>query len=424
MNSIYNRLLKLLLTPNLLFLLIIFCTFAGKAKATLQTNLIKEQNNTIADIIRYPNTTVVETSAKQVIIIDFLSGKILLGKNAYERMIPSSMTKIMTSYLIEDKIQQGDVTFDSQFVVSEKAWKMGGSKSFMPLGALVNLKDILYGIIIQSGNDACIVAAEGLSGSEENFVDSMNQKATEIGMRDTHFMNASGWPEENHYSTVYDLALLGRVLIKNHSEFYPIYSEKYFTFGKDQKGKAITQGNRNPLLYKNLGCDGIKTGHTDQGGFGMAASFIDNSRRYIMVINGLTSMKQRAAESLTLLHWVKQNFTTKKIYNKGDVVGEAEVWLGVEDKVTIIVADEVNVLVTRSGLDKIESKINFNSPISAPIKAGAIVGKLRVITNDDTQEIALLAKESIEKVGFFKQIWRYLHAVIYKTLGKIKSIML
>ncbi|CAF0890217.1 unnamed protein product, partial [Didymodactylos carnosus] len=356
--------------------------------------------------------------------MDFLSGKILLEKNAYERMIPSSMTKIMTSYLIEEKIQKGEVAFDTQFEVSEKAWRMGGSKTFMPLGELVNLKDILYGIIIQSGNDACIVAAEGLAGSEENFVDIMNKKAAEVGMRSTHFMNASGWPEENHYSTVYDIALLGQLLIKNHSEFYPIYSEKYFTFGKAQQGVAITQGNRNPLLYKDLGCDGIKTGHTDKGGFGLAASFVDDARRYIMVINGLSSMQKRAEESLALLHWVKQNFTTKKIYNKGAEIGEAEVWLGVEDKVKLIVVDDVSALVTRLGPNKIESKMNFTSPIPAPIKAGEVIGKLIVVINDDTQEIALLAKDSVEKVGFLKQIWYYLKVAINKALNTIKTDLL
>ncbi|WP_341763491.1 D-alanyl-D-alanine carboxypeptidase family protein [Candidatus Tisiphia endosymbiont of Beris chalybata] len=404
--------------------LIIFVIFETKAFASLKDPLIKEQNNNIiSNIIRYPNTSAIETRAKQVIIMDFLSGKILLEKNAYERMIPSSMTKIMTSYLIEDKIQKGEVTFDSQFVVSEKAWRMGGSKSFMPLGELVNLKDILYGIIIQSGNDACVVAAEGLAGSEENFVDSMNKKASEVGMNSTHFMNASGWPEENHYSTVYDIAVLGRLLIQNHSEFYPIYSEKYFTFGKDQKGRAITQGNRNPLLYKDLGCDGIKTGHTDQGGFGMVASFVDNARRYIMVINGLSSMQKRAEESLALLHWVKQNFTTKKIYNKGDEIGEAEVWLGVSEKVKIIVAEDVSALVTRLGAHKIESTTNFTSPIPAPIKAGEVIGKLKVVTNEDIQEIDLLAKDPVEKVGFLKQIWCYFNAATHKILNKIKSII-
>lgn len=239
--------------------------------------------------------------------MDYSTGKILLEKNAHEQMPPSSMTKIMTSYLIEEKLKKEEVSPASEFIVSEKAWRMGGSKSFMPLGEKVRLDDILRGIIIQSGNDACIVAAEGLYGSEEIFVDAMNAKAQEIGMNNTHFVNSNGWPAENPYSTAYDLALLARLLITTHPEFYSIYSEKNFTFGKDQKGNLITQGNRNPLLYKDIGCDGVKTGYTDDGGYGIVASFIDNNRRYIMVINGLGSMKERANEALKIVYWLKQN---------------------------------------------------------------------------------------------------------------------
>ncbi len=402
----------------LVFLLIMSCIFTTIAATTqeikLPQNDITPQKDRAENIIRSPNTTIITPTAKQVIIMDFLTGKVLLEKNAYERMIPSSMTKMMTSYLIEDKIQKGEVTFSTEFLVSEKAWRMGGSKTFMPLGKVVSLKDVLYGIIIQSGNDACVVASEGLAGSEENFVADMNQKAAEIGMKDTHFMNASGWPVENHYSTVYDLALLGLTLIKNHPEFYPIYSEKYFTFGKDQKGRPITQGNRNPLLYKDLGCDGIKTGHTEDGGFGVAASFVDNGRRYLMVINGLSSMKKRAEEALMLLQWVKQNFTTKKLYNKGDEVGEMAVWLGMPDKVKLVVAEDVVVLVTRLGSDKIETKMDLVPSVSAPIKAGQLLGKMRIISENNTQEVALLAQESSAKVGFWKRIGRYLKVFIHQ----------
>lgn len=406
MHSLY----RFLPSNLLLFLLIICCTLLVTAAAT--PAIEPQKQDMIGNVVRYPNTTQIIPTAKQVIIMDFLTEKILLEKNAYERMIPSSMTKMMTSYLIEDKIQKGSVTFSTQFVVSEKAWRMGGSKTFMPLGELVSLKDILYGIIIQSGNDACIVASEGLSGSEENFVEEMNQKSVELGMKDTHFMNSSGWPVGNHYSTVYDLALLGKSLIKDHPEFYPIYSEKYFTFGKDQKGKSITQGNRNPLLYKDLGCDGIKTGHTEEGGFGITASFVDSGRRYIMVINGLTSMKKRAEESLMLVQWVKQNFITKKLHNKGDEVGEIVVQLGVQDKVKIIVGEDVLVLATRLEKSKIEVKMDLAPSIAAPVKAGQIVGKMQIITEDDTQEVALLAKESIAKVGFWQRIGRYFKALI------------
>lgn len=263
MNKIYKiSIFTLYLILIHYFLISAIVSVQAESHTKTVTSITEENNN----IIRHPDTNAITLEAKQAIVIDYVTGKVLLEKDAYERMIPSSMTKIMTSYLIEEKIQKSEVSFDSNFIVSEKAWRMGGSKSFMPLGEMVRLEDILSGIIIQSGNDACIVAAEGLYGTEENFVEAMNLQTQKIGMKGTHFVNASGWPAENHYSTAYDLAILSRTLIKNHPEFYHIYSKKYFTFGKDQKGQPITQGNRNLLLYKDIGCDGIKTGYTDDGG--------------------------------------------------------------------------------------------------------------------------------------------------------------
>jgi len=386
--------------------------FAAKKKQNVKKlENVKEENLVVEDIniTRYPGSTAISLKAKQVIIIDYSTGKVLLEKNAHEQMAPSSMTKMMTSYIIEEKIKKGEVSLDSTFLVSEKAWRIGGSKSFMPLGEEVRLEDILRGIIIQSGNDACVVAAEGLHGSEEEFVEVMNSKAQEIGMKNTHFTNSNGWPAENHYSTAYDLALLGAWLIKTHPEFYPIYSEKNFTFGKDQKGNAITQGNRNPLLYKDLGCDGIKTGYTDEGGYGIVASFIDKDRRYIMVINGLNSMKERAEESAKLVHWVKQNFVNKKFYSKGDVVDEVSVWLGVKDKVQLEVADDVFGLSVRSEQkNNVDIKKDIPASLPAPLKAGDVVGKMIITVDSEKYEVALVVKESIEKVGFFKQIILYI----------------
>ena len=385
--------------------------FASKKKQNVKKLENVKEENLVEDIniTRYPGSTAISLKAKQVIIIDYSTGKVLLEKNAHEQMAPSSMTKMMTSYIIEEKIKKGEVSLDSTFLVSEKAWRIGGSKSFMPLGEEVRLEDILRGIIIQSGNDACVVAAEGLHGSEEEFVEVMNSKAQEIGMKNTHFTNSNGWPAENHYSTAYDLALLGAWLIKTHPEFYPIYSEKNFTFGKDQKGNAITQGNRNPLLYKDLGCDGIKTGYTDEGGYGIVASFIDKDRRYIMVINGLNSMKERAEESAKLVHWVKQNFVNKKFYSKGDVVDEVSVWLGVKDKVQLEVADDVFGLSVRSEQkNNVDIKKDIPASLPAPLKAGDLVGKMIITVDNEKYEVALVVKESIGKVGFFKQIILYI----------------
>jgi len=385
--------------------------FSAKKKQNLKKSEETKEEKLVEDIniTRYPGSSAIALKARQAIVIDYSTGKVLLEKNAHEQMAPSSMTKMMTSYIIEEKLKKGEVSLDSTFLVSEKAWRIGGSKSFMPLGEQVRLEDILRGIIIQSGNDACVVAAEGLYGSEEEFVDIMNSKAQEIGMKNTHFANSNGWPAENHYSTAYDLALLGSWLIKTHPEFYPIYSEKNFTFGKDQKGNPITQGNRNPLLYKDLGCDGIKTGYTDEGGYGIVASFIDKDRRYIMVINGLSSMKERAEESAKLVYWVKQNFVNKKFYSKGDVIDEVPVWLGVKDKAQLEVAEDVFGLSVRSEQkNNINIKKDIPSSLPAPLRVGDVAGKMILTIDNEEHEVPLIVKESIEKVGFFKQIILYI----------------
>jgi D-alanyl-D-alanine carboxypeptidase (penicillin-binding protein 5/6) len=393
-----------------IFVLFILSPFIARAESSPTKIASSNEGGTIEDnsFERYPGTTELSMKSKQAIIMDYATSKILLEKNAKEQMIPSSMTKMLTSYLIEDKISKKEASFDSSYIVSEKAWRMGGTKSFMPLGEMVRLEDILRGIIIQSGNDACIVAAEGLYGSEENFADAMNLKAQELGMKDTHFVNSSGWPAENHYSTAYDLALLGIALIRDHQEFYHIYSEKVFTFGKDRKGAPITQGNRNPLLYKDVNCDGIKTGATDKGGYGMVASCVDNGRRYVIVINGLNSMQERSNEALTLLSWVKQNFINKRFYSKGEVIAEVPVWLGVKDKVRLLIAEDASILIPRSRQNNIELKKELPLSISAPLKAGDVVGKVLITNGNDVYEVALITEEHIEKVGIFKQAARYI----------------
>ena len=395
-----------------------FLSLPSESVAKKHVNLKKEiVVSEDATIIKHPRTTFIALKSKQAIVVDFDSADILLEKNATERMVPSSMTKMMTSYLIEEKIKKSEISYDTEFLISEKAWRMAGSKTFVPLGEMVRSGDLLKGIIIQSGNDACVAAAEGLYGSEELFVDEMNKKAKEFGMKNTHFTNSSGWPDANHYSTAYDLAILSSEIIKDHMEFYPLYSEKSFTFGKDQKGRPITQGNRNTLLYKkDTGCDGIKTGHTEEGGFGIAASFLDNGKRYIMVVNGLSSMKERTYEALVLLHWVKQNFEHKKLYAKGDIVEKAApVLFGVKDTIPLIVEEDVVILVPKSEQNNINIKIDFVNPIPAPFKKGDVLGKLIVTAEEKKYETGLTGGESVEKVGFLNRIKRF---ASYWILGK------
>lgn len=350
--------------------------------------------------------------AKQAIVIDFNTSKILLEKNSREKIHPSSMTKIMTSYIIEEEIKKGNASMNSSYIVTENAWKMRGTKSFMPIGGLVKLQDILRGIIIQSGNDACIVAAEGLYNSEENFTKIMNYKAQEIGMLNTHFSNSSGWPESNHYSTVYDISLLSAALIRDHPEFYNMYSEKSFTFGKDKFGQPITQGNRNPLLYKNINCDGIKTGATEAGGYSLAASFVHEDRRYIFVISGLRSMQERADEAMKIVNWIKQNFLNKKLYSKGDYVGDVFVSNGTKDKVKLKVDQDFSILTFHTTQNDIDLEKRFFRNMLAPLKIGDNAGEIIIKYENDFYKIPVLVSENIAEINIIKRIGNYLSKFI------------
>lgn len=370
----------------------------------------KQAQNDQAAVIRVAGTTEVPVLAKQAIIMDYKTGKVLLEKNADEHMTPSSMTKMMTSYIIEDLMMQGKLKEDSSFVVSEKAWKMEGSRMFVQVGTTVTLGDLLKGIIIQSGNDACVVAAEGISGSEENFVMTMNEMAKKIGLTNTVFRNTSGLPEEGHYSTARDLAKLAVHMIQDHPQFYSLYAEKDFTYNN------IKQGNRNPLLYKNMGCDGIKTGHSDAGGYGIAASFVDGNQRYIMVLNGLPTQQRRADEASKLLSWTKQNFFGKTVFNKGDIVEkEAPVWLGQKKTIALKAAEDVSLLIPRYEQNKLEVKVQYDSPLQAPLKTDQVVGKIIVSSPSATYEVSLAAAEDCERAGFFERMW---HSVRYLIWGQ------
>ncbi len=238
-----------------------------------------------------------ETEAKQAIIIDYDTNTVLYEKNADEKMPTSSMSKVLTTIVVYDAIRDGKLKMDQDLPVSERAWKMGGSRMFLDINTTAKVEDLIKGVVIQSGNDACVVLAEGVAGTEENFSDLLNRKAADIGMKNSHFMNSNGWPDPNHYSTARDLALMGMYLIKNYPEDYKYYSEIDFTYNN------IKQGNRNPLLYKSIGADGIKTGHTEDGGYGLIGSAVANGRRIVMVINGTSSMQARADESEKLMKW-------------------------------------------------------------------------------------------------------------------------
>lgn len=357
------------------------------------------------DLIRYPGSSPIVVKAKQVLLMDYSTGKVLLEKRADERMTPSSMTKMMTSYLIEEKLQKKDLTMESAFVVDEEAWRVQGSKTFVELGSMMKMSDILRGIIIQSGNDACTVAAKGIAGNETQFAALMNAKAKELGLKDTNFKNSHGLPDQDHYSTARDLAKLGARIIKDHPEYYKIYQEKDFTFNK------IKQGNRNPLLYGNgaHGCDGIKTGHTDAGGFGAVLSCVDGSQRYVATINGLPSLQARADESRRLMAWAQENFEGRIVLKKGDVIEPSvKVKYGLKPTIRLAVRDDVRMLALRSDISAASKRIEMREGILAPVKEGDVLGKVYIKTDGTELEADLISLDTSEKMGLVKRALSYL----------------
>lgn len=341
----------------------------------------------------------IETAAREAILIDYETGAVLFEKNPDERTPPSSMSKLMTAYMVLDRIQKGDLKLTDELPVSPKAWRMQGSKMFVAVNSKVSVDDLLHGVIIQSGNDATIVLAEGLAGSEEAFAEQMNQKAKEIGLTNSQFKNASGWPEEGHYMTVRDIAKLAWHTIHDHPEFYPLNKQKDFTYNK------IKQGNRNPLLYDSTGADGLKTGHTDAGGYGLAASVERNGRRLILVVNGLKSMQQRADETRKLIEFGFREYENYRPFRAGETIADADVWLGNQAKVPLVVDQDAVFTLPRSARNNAKIVAQYNAPIAAPVVKGATVGHLTIQTAEGKQiEIPLKAGASVERLGFMGRI--------------------
>ncbi|WP_158285534.1 D-alanyl-D-alanine carboxypeptidase family protein [Azospirillum sp. TSA6c] len=313
-----------------------------------------------------------DTAAKQAYLVDLSSGDVLLDKNGTVRMAPSSMTKMMTAYLTYDALVHGRTTLDTSFPVSQTAWKMGGSRMFLKLGSTVRVEDLLRGLLIDSGNDAAVALAEGLAGSESAFASMMNAKARELGMADSHFMNASGWPDPGHYTTARDLATLATHLIRDFPQFYHYESERNFTWN------GIRQGNRNPLLYHPVSIDGIKTGHTEVGGYGLTASGERNGRRLVLVVNGLPSPQARNDEPTRLLDWAWNGFKLYPLLRKGELVEQAPVWMGEEDSVPVTVADDVTVTMAPADRNGLHVVATLAEPLPSPVHRGDVVGRLRI----------------------------------------------
>ena len=286
----------------------------------------------------------IESIAKTALVIDLSTNEILLEKNSTEKTYPSSMTKMMTALVAFEKIKDGSLSLDQEFLISKKAWKMGGSKMFIEVDKRVSVYDLLLGVVVQSGNDASIAIAEGISGSEEIFAIEMNNLGKKIGLTGSNFTNSSGWPDDNHYTTAEDLAKVAQYTIENHYELYQMYKISDFTYN------GIKQDNRNPLLYTFEGADGFKTGYTEAAGYGLVGSAERGDRRLIVVLNGLESSKSRAQESLRLMDWGFNNFQLVDFYKKNEVIQEVDTWLGKEDKVDLVALEDISVSIPKAQL--------------------------------------------------------------------------
>ena len=331
--------------------------------------------------------------------MDYDTGAVLFEKNSSERMPTSSMSKVMTIYMVFDALKSGSLSLDDTLLVSEKAWRKGGSKMFVEVDKRVSVEDLIRGVIIQSGNDATIVLAEGLAGTEDAFAAAMNKKAQELGMKDSNFMNASGWPDPDHYSTAHDLAILGASIIRDFPEYYGYYAEKTFTYND------IEQNNRNPLLYRNMGADGIKTGHTEIGGYGLIGSGEVNGRRVVFVINGLADDRARAQEGAQLLDYGLRSFENKTLVQANQSVADIPVVMGKQDKVALTAAEDLLVTIPLLHGDEVKMEVVYSEPLIAPIAKGQDIATLKVsIPGQKTDMIMpLVAGDTVEKQGIFSR---------------------
>ncbi len=332
-----------------------------------------------------------QTLAREAILIDTSTNTVLFDKDADLPMPPASMSKIMTAFMVFEKLSEGSLSLDDTFTVSEKAWRKGGSKMFVEVGKQIRVEDLLRGVIVQSGNDASIVLAEGLSGSEEAFAEAMTEKAREIGLTNSSFANATGWPHERQRMSARDLATLAQLIIEKYPEYYAYYSEKEFTWN------GIRQGNRNPLLYRNTGADGLKTGHTEEAGY------------------GLTSMKQRGDESQRMINWGFREFNNYTLFKAGESVETADVWLGDAMDVPLTSPEDIVVTLPRKARKDMAVTVIYEQPVPAPIQEGDQIGILRVTAPEVApREFPLFAGHSVEQLGPFGRV---VSALMYFVTG-------
>lgn len=358
----------------------------------------------LAVLLNAYNAQAIDTKAKNMILIDYVTGEHLYEKDAYEPIPPASMSKLMTIYMIFDKLRNGSLSLDDTFKVSENAWRKGGAPSggstmFLAIGDDVKVDELLKGIIIQSGNDACIVAAENIAGDEDSFVDAMNAKAKELGLNNSHFANVTGLPHPDHKMSVEDLAKLARRIINEFPQYYHLFSQKEFVYNN------IRQGNRNPLLYSMPYADGLKTGHTEEAGFCLTASAKKGDRRIIGVMTGLASNKERSEEAEKMMSWAFREYDNYNLIEKGYKVADLPVWYGVDKTVPLVVSQDVVKTIKKSLRNQVKLIASYDKPVKAPVQMGQQLGVLKVeVPGTEMVEVPLVAGQTINKVGLWGKI--------------------
>lgn len=355
----------------------------------------------------------IETKARNAIVMDYTTGQYLFTKDHQKMVPPASMSKLMTVYMVFDKLKDGSLSLDDTFTVSENAWRKGGAASggstmFLKIGQKVRVEDLIKGILIQSGNDACIVVAENISGSEEDFAHQMTIKAKRMGLNNSSFVNSTGLPDPDQKMSVEDLAKLAKIIMDEFPEFFHLFSEKYFTYN------GIRQGNRNPLLYSMSNADGMKTGHTEEAGFSLTATAKNGDRRLIEVMTGMKSNKERSEEAERLMSWGFREFSNYTIFQAGQKIAEVPVWFGDEKKVDLVVGESVIKTIPKNKVLETKLVAVYDKPVKAPVKKGEQLGVVRVeIPGMQTTEVLLLASADIKKLGFFGKIGENLKYLLF-----------
>lgn len=358
----------------------------------------------------------IDVDATYVILQDHLSGEILYEKDADEKIYPASMTKIMTSIVVFDLLKKGETSLDEKIIISEKAWRMsqsGYSSMFIMLNDEVSVEDLLKGIIIVSGNDACVALAEGLSGTEQDFVILMNEKAEEIGLYNTNFNNSSGINDSQNYSTVRDILKMSKYMIDNYPEYYTYFKETTFTWERTG-GDPITQGNRNPLLYKNIGADGIKTGFLTVEKYSLASSLSSGNRRINAVASGFKTKNSRSRESIKMLNWGLRKFDSVQVAKKNEVIESLDVWLGKKNKVDVIVEEDVYLTIPKRKKKIVKAVIEYDAPIEAPILKGQKIGFLNIyVSGELKKKVDIISAEKIKKANIFSRLFKSFNFLVW-----------